>query len=72
MYLSDELKEALADAAGRSGRSEADVIRGAIELAVQHKRSRSVTAGEDAASELAGVIAELHGRLLHAAVESID
>lgn len=55
----------------RSVRSAAEREADAIELAVQHKRSRSVTAGEDAASELAGVIAELHGRLLHAAVESI-
>ena len=31
VYLTDALKEALADAASRSGRSEADFIRGAIE-----------------------------------------
>lgn len=44
VYLSDELKEALADAAGRSGRSEADFIRGAIELAVQQTNAGSAKA----------------------------
>ncbi len=41
VYLTDELKDALADAAGRSGRSEADFIRGAIELAVQQANAGS-------------------------------
>ncbi|WP_421121423.1 SAM-dependent methyltransferase [Aquihabitans daechungensis] len=41
VYLTDELKEALAEAAGRSGRSEADFIRGAIELAVQQTNAGS-------------------------------
>jgi precorrin-2/cobalt-factor-2 C20-methyltransferase len=44
VYLSDELKAALADAAARSGRSEADVIRGAIELAVQQTNAGSAAA----------------------------
>ncbi len=44
MYLSDELKEALADAAARSGRSEAEFIRGAIELAVQQTNAGSAGA----------------------------
>ncbi|MGI8709820.1 MAG: SAM-dependent methyltransferase [Acidimicrobiales bacterium] len=38
VYLTDELKEALASAATQSGRSEAEFIRGAIELAVQQAR----------------------------------
>ena len=41
MYLTDELKDALADAARRSGRSEADFIRGAIELAIQQANAGS-------------------------------
>jgi len=36
VYLSDALKMALAEAAARSGTSEAEFIRGAIEAAVQH------------------------------------
>jgi len=43
VYLTDELKEALASAAARSGRSEADVIRGAIELAVQQANAGSAS-----------------------------
>jgi precorrin-2/cobalt-factor-2 C20-methyltransferase len=39
VYLSDELKEALAEAAARAGTSEAELIRGAIAAAVQHRRS---------------------------------
>lgn len=39
VYLSDEMKEALASSAAQSGRSEAEFIRGAIELAIQHARS---------------------------------
>jgi len=39
VYLTDELKDALASAATRSGRSEAEFIRSAIELAVQQART---------------------------------
>ncbi len=41
VYLSDEQKEALAAAATRSGRSEAEFIRGAIEVAIQHTAAGS-------------------------------
>ncbi|HMQ24356.1 MAG TPA: SAM-dependent methyltransferase [Acidimicrobiales bacterium] len=41
VYLTDELKEALASAATQAGRSEAEFIRGAIELAVQQARAGS-------------------------------
>ena len=44
VYLTDELKDALSTAATRSGRSEADFIRGAIELAVQQTNAGSGTA----------------------------
>lgn len=53
-------------------RSAAQREADTIALAVQHKRRRSATAGEDAASELAGVIAELHARLLHGSVQEAD
>jgi precorrin-2/cobalt-factor-2 C20-methyltransferase len=43
VYLTDPLKEALADAARRTGRSEADVIRDAVEREV-----RRVAAADDA------------------------
>lgn len=43
---------------------EADTIA----QAVQHRRSRSLDDAEDAASGLAGVIADLHAALLHSAV----
>ena len=46
---------------------EADVV----DSAVRYKRVRSSTAAEDAASELAGVLAELHGALLHQAVSAL-
>jgi precorrin-2/cobalt-factor-2 C20-methyltransferase len=39
VYLPDELKESLGAAAARSGTSEAEFIRDAIEAAVQHRRS---------------------------------
>lgn len=41
VYLTDELKESLASAATQSGRSEAEFIRAAIELAVQQTRAGS-------------------------------
>lgn len=44
VYLTDELKEALASASTQSGRSEAEFIRGAIELAVQHLQAASTPA----------------------------
>lgn len=56
----------------RAVRSAAQREADTIALAVQHKRRRSATAGEDAASELAGIVAELHARLLHAAVQETD
>jgi len=55
----------------RTVRSAAEREADAIELATQHKRSRSTTAGEDAAAELAGVLAQLHTSLLHHAVEAL-
>lgn len=39
VYLSDELKTAMSASAAQTGRSEAEFIRGAIELAIQHVRS---------------------------------
>ncbi|HWJ98355.1 MAG TPA: SAM-dependent methyltransferase, partial [Acidimicrobiales bacterium] len=44
VYLTDELKESLASAAAQSGRSEAEFIRAAIELAVQQAKTGSATA----------------------------
>lgn len=41
VYLTDELKDALAESAARSGRSEAEFIRSAIELAIQQARAGS-------------------------------
>lgn len=55
----------------RAVRSAAEREADAIELATQHKRNRSATAGEDAAAELAGVLADLHTSLLHHAVEAL-
>src|SRR4051812_33887855 len=43
VYLTDELKDALSAAATRSGRSEADFIRSAIELAVQQTNAGSAS-----------------------------
>lgn len=40
IYLSEELKSAVADRARRDGRSEADVIRQAIAAAVQPSRPK--------------------------------
>lgn len=56
----------------RAVRAAAEREADAIAQAVQHKRSRSTTAGEDAAAELAGLLGELHGALLHRAVEALD
>lgn len=50
-----------------SAEREADVI----DQAVQHKRSRSAVAGEQAASELALRIGELHALLLRRAVDAL-
>ena len=47
---------------------EADVI----DAAVQHKRQRSSTAAEDAATEIAAVLAELHSALLHQAISALE
>ncbi|MDU0348958.1 MerR family transcriptional regulator [Actinomyces sp. MRS3W] len=55
----------------RAVRSAAEREADAIDLATQHKRNRSTTAGEDAAAELAGVLADLHSNLLHRAVEAL-
>jgi len=44
VYLTDELKESLAAAAAQSGRSEAEFIRAAIELAVQQAKTGSAAA----------------------------
>jgi hypothetical protein len=40
IYLPDDLKDAVAGEAERSGRSEAEVIRSAVEAAVMPKRPR--------------------------------
>ena len=50
-----------------SAERQADVI----DQAVQHKRSRSSSAGEEAASELAGKVGELHALLLRRAVDAL-
>ncbi|WP_136193131.1 MerR family transcriptional regulator [Actinomyces ruminicola] len=55
----------------RAVRSAAEREADAIDLATQHKRNRSRNAGEDAAAELAGVLADLHASLLHHAVEAL-
>ncbi|NDR52656.1 MerR family transcriptional regulator [Actinomyces sp. 565] len=55
----------------RAVRSAAEREADAIELATQHKRNRSTTAGEDAAAELAGVVADLHASLLRNAVATL-
>jgi len=52
VYLSDELKTGLADAAARSGSSEAGFIRAAIEAAVQ--RTRGARPGDVPAPRLKG------------------
>jgi precorrin-2/cobalt-factor-2 C20-methyltransferase len=52
VYLSDELKTGLADAAARSGNSEAGFIRAAIEAAVQ--RTRGARPGDVPAPRLKG------------------
>ncbi|WP_249369982.1 MerR family transcriptional regulator [Actinomyces sp. 187325] len=50
-----------------SAEREADVI----DQAVQHKRSRSSSVGEEAAAELAGRVGELHTLLLRRAVDAL-
>ncbi|MDO4901562.1 MerR family transcriptional regulator [Actinomyces sp.] len=55
----------------RAVRSAAEREADAIDLATRHKRNRSTTAGEDAAAELAAVLADLHVSLLHRAVEAL-
>ena len=56
----------------RTVRSSAERQADVIDQAVQHKRSRSASAGEEAASELAGLMSELHTVLLHRAVDSLS
>ena len=55
----------------RSVRTAAEREADVVDLAVQYRRVRSSTAAEDAASELAGVLAELHTALLHQAVSAL-
>ncbi|WP_103064464.1 MerR family transcriptional regulator [Actinomyces qiguomingii] len=55
----------------RAVRSAAEREADVIDLATRHKRNRSKTAGEDAAAELAAVLADLHVSLLHRAVEAL-
>ena len=56
----------------RSVRAAAEREADVVDLAVRYKRLRSSTAAEDAASELAGVLAELHTALLHQAVSALS
>ena len=54
------------------GAARASATPDVVDLAVRYKRLRSSTAAEDAASELAGVLAELHTALLHQAVSALS
>ena len=55
----------------RSVRAAAEREADVVDLAVRYKRLRSSTAAEDAASELAGVLADLHTALLPQAVAAL-
>mgnify|MGYP000202569722 FL=1 len=55
----------------RAVRRAADLEADAIDQAVQHTRSRSTARAEDAASELAEALSDLHAVLLHRAVASL-
>ena len=52
-------------------RSAAERQADVVDQAVAHRRRRSASAGEEAASEMAGLVTELYSLLLHRSVGSL-